>query len=1800
MATISNSILDYIATRGSQDRVIDLSTVFAGTGLTYSVQNSDPSVASVAIADGKLVIDYADTLGHTDLKITATDADGQSVTDNVRVRVAGENAYTIAVLPDTQDYTNAARAQIFNNMTNWLVDNKESLNLQFVIHVGDITTNNNDATHWVYAEPALRVLDGKIPYSLLPGNHDQNTGNAANFSTNPLDIRFSPEKQAATNPGTFGGVYDQEPTRSANNYHTFTAPDGTKWMVLSLEFGARDDVLRWAAEVIEDHLDHRVILANHSYMNWGGRHDATGAPLYDEGTGYDYGIGNNVQGANDGETMYRELVQKYSNITFTFSGHIFGDGAETLVSYDQFGNPVHQMMVNYQNGVSSEITSGAGAGSGSNGGNGAIRLLTIDPENNAVYTSTYFTQLDDHLDSVRGDGELDRDGLTGPYRGHEETFSDVDMGTPDVPAIAKAGNDQFVSAEAGQDKASVTLDGDWTLNPGNDQGLTYAWTDRDGTVVATSATPTLELAAGQHQFTLTVTDSAGKVSTDDVRIVVSNAGTLLTDSFNDGNAAGWGTLGPQFTTATTAAHGIAPLPGQTGSDTVTYLPKLSQADGGVLVKLGNLASGTVAKSYSLVYDLLITPGVTSYFSFLQTDLTNASDQDIALRNVNGSRGGIGINSDYEGTVNYGAWHRIAFTITDRGDNVLITKYIDGVKVGDTVQSGGNYARYQIDMSKGFLLFADESGETWPGYASSFLFTDKVLSDAEVAALGAVQPGGIMETKPSANSVQIDFSTPSWSDEFSTGTAQLASFDTGTGTFIVKGSANARTTVEEGQDALEGRVFEQSDAGSKLLVWKGATASTWSDYEFETTLKSTDNDGLGAVFYYKDAANHYKVVLSGETNTQSLIKVQAGVETVLAREFGGTPWSRDFQLKVVVVDGVISAFLDGKSLFGEVVDAAPLAGGSVGFYSDAQRSSQFDNVTVNKVTLAAHAGDDLRPVDSDGNGKVTVDLDAAASYGLSDIVSYVWTDADGNVVAQGAQASATLDAVKQVLTLTVTDAGGKTATDIVTIDPVSKARMLLSEGFGGGDFAAWTIVDEGESGGVGIDGKSSQWELRDGALVQLSGLTSRQLTWNGASNSDPWQTGWSPLGDGVNVLRKGTYALYNEAEAKDWSDYAVEATITSPDNGALGLLFYYQDANNYYKLELDANGDYDRNPRNGAGSLFQLIQVKDGVERYLNQYPAKYTPGQAVNLRVEVKDGKIQAYVDGLALFAYAIEDRAQTKGTIGLFSWDSAGVSFDNVLVYDLSEDSVLPPVVSNPSTPGDDVLVGTAGDDVIAALEGDDEVSGGAGDDVIDGGEGDDTLLGEAGNDRLVGGEGDDTLEGGEGDDRLEGGAGDDTLDGGEGDDILLGGAGADELIGGAGNDSISADAGDVVDAGAGDDIIVVSGEEGETTTVDAGEGNDEVINTSSGRISGGLAMGAGNDKLANSGVIAAGSDGVAIDMGEGDDVVNLYVGSTVAGAILLGSGNDRLTMNSYLGAVTVDAGDGNDDITTSDGNDVIYGGAGNDSIFAGAGDDTIFAGEGDDLILADLGNDVIDGGAGYDTLFLAQATGPITVDFAAGKVSGEGIGSDSFMNIEKLLFGAGNDIVTGNNGDDAFGGGAGNDTLKGGAGNDTLSGDEGDDSIDGGSGDDMVFGGVGNDLLKGGSGVDRIEGGEGNDIVDAGSGNDIVLGGEGTDTLDGGSGDDRIEGGAGNDVLTGGSGHDVFVFAAGFGKDMITDFRTTGASSDVLEFSIGLFADFDDAMEAASQFGADTVFSLDADTTLTLKGVNLAALGADDFRFV
>jgi Ca2+-binding RTX toxin-like protein len=177
---------------------------------------------------------------------------------------------------------------------------------------------------------------------------------------------------------------------------------------------------------------------------------------------------------------------------------------------------------------------------------------------------------------------------------------------------------------------------------------------------------------------------------------------------------------------------------------------------------------------------------------------------------------------------------------------------------------------------------------------------------------------------------------------------------------------------------------------------------------------------------------------------------------------------------------------------------------------------------------------------------------------------------------------------------------------------------------------------------------------------------------------------------------------------------------------------------------------------------------------------------------------------------------------------------------------------------------------------------------------------------------------------------------------------------------------------------------------------------------------------------------------------------------------------------------------INGSGGDDTLKGGSGQDVLNGGDGNDTII-GDLSDLIGAGDGTIVWDGGRGSDLLDLsgiasAPSTGLYVIFGTSANGSGSSLSTDAdrssdhslnwlvttsasyssnFRNFEKVLLGAGDDILVLAYGNDTAWGGAGNDWLDGQPGNDTLYGGDGDDIIIGGWGSDVMTGGAGNDVF-------------------------------------------------------------------------------------------------------------------------------------------
>ncbi|HSH97045.1 MAG: hypothetical protein ACAH07_11790 [Methylophilaceae bacterium] len=474
------------------------------------------------------------------------------------------------------------------------------------------------------------------------------------------------------------------------------------------------------------------------------------------------------------------------------------------------------------------------------------------------------------------------------------------------------------------------------------------------------------------------------------------------------------------------------------------------------------------------------------------------------------------------------------------------------------------------------------------------------------------------------------------------------------------------------------------------------------------------------------------------------------------------------------------------------------------------------------------------------------------------------------------------------------------------------------------------------------------------------------------------------------------------------------------------------------------------------------------------------------------------------------------------------------------------------------------------------------------------DSLIGDTGANTLIGGAGNDTLEGLAGADSLDGGTGNNTASyahaaaglvaslstpaSNTGDALgdsytniqnLLGTTFADTLTGDINANILSGnDGNDTLQGFAGAD------------TLDGGNGTDTAtyINSSVGVVASmtnGLVTTTGD---------AAGDSYVSIEILEGSAFADQLIGDSTANIINGGNGDDTLeglggadsldggagnNMASYehaaaglvvaldaaaattaVGATVTPTGDavgdtytniqnlrgsGFDDTLYGDTNaNSIYGGNGNDVIQGLAGNDSLYGEAGDDTLVGGAGTDALDGGTGTDIASYRNTATGITVSLInPANNTGEAIG-DTYVSIEGLEGGTGNDSLTGNDSSNTLLGGSGNDTLEGLGGADIINGGIGTDTASYANAGVAVVASLTTSFTTGPAvvnagdavgdtfvSIENLLGSANNDVLIGDLNANSITGGAGNDTLEG------IGGTLGGDTLDGGIGNDTASYA-------------------------------------------------------------------------
>ena len=281
----------------------------------------------------------------TALTVTVDDARDAPLTVSFYGRVKGGATgadFTLIAIPDPQYYA-SLYPSIYNSQMNWVVSNKVSSNIKFVMSLGDNVDDRLVPAQWTNATTAWDILTtGGVPYGLVAGNHD-----GAPSPTTEFNAAFASRLAAAPNNCVRYGTTDFD------NHYCLFAANGLNFIAVFLEndagmTSASDARLVWANSVLGSYPTRRAIVATHNLLN-GDVFTGQGQAIYDK-------------------------LKGNANLFLMLGGHADTSARRTDI-YE--GHTVYSLRSDYQAVDSYQ--------------SGYLRIMRFSPANSLIYVTTYST-----------------------------------------------------------------------------------------------------------------------------------------------------------------------------------------------------------------------------------------------------------------------------------------------------------------------------------------------------------------------------------------------------------------------------------------------------------------------------------------------------------------------------------------------------------------------------------------------------------------------------------------------------------------------------------------------------------------------------------------------------------------------------------------------------------------------------------------------------------------------------------------------------------------------------------------------------------------------------------------------------------------------------------------------------------------------------------------------------------------------------------------------------------------------------------------------------------------------------------------------------------------------------------------------------------------------------------------------------------------------------------------------------------------------------------------------------------------
>jgi len=179
--------------------------------------------------------------------------------------------FTLIGFPDTQYYSSSlygGTPAIMNSQTQWVVSNKDALNIVYCAGLGDCVEHGDQyEIEWQVFNTAMDYLEDPIttslpdglPYGLAVGNHDQSPIGDPTGTTTYYNQYFSASRFNGRN--YYGGHYGS----NNNNHFDLFSAGGMDFIAIYFEYDTSPDaaITSWAENLLQTYSNRRTIIVSH-------------------------------------------------------------------------------------------------------------------------------------------------------------------------------------------------------------------------------------------------------------------------------------------------------------------------------------------------------------------------------------------------------------------------------------------------------------------------------------------------------------------------------------------------------------------------------------------------------------------------------------------------------------------------------------------------------------------------------------------------------------------------------------------------------------------------------------------------------------------------------------------------------------------------------------------------------------------------------------------------------------------------------------------------------------------------------------------------------------------------------------------------------------------------------------------------------------------------------------------------------------------------------------------------------------------------------------------------------------------------------------------------------------------------------------------------------------------------------------------------------------------------------------------------------------------------------------------------